>query len=109
MSALPSTASTSSFQLTRSDEQLNLLQTITMEVAAASDLSSALHIVLRRVCEKTGWTLGQAWLPDSNGAVLSLGPCCYCGNGDVSNFRTICQSMQFVSGIGLTGRVWQSK
>src|SRR6266404_8172368 len=79
------------------EEQLNLLQTITMEVAAASDLSSALHIVLRRVCEKTGWTLGQAWLPDSNGAVLCLGPCCYCGNGELNNFRTICQSMQFES------------
>ena len=37
------------------EEQLSLLQTITMEVAAASDLSSALDVVLRRVCEKTGW------------------------------------------------------
>ena len=46
------------------DEQLNLLQTITMEVAAATDLSSALKIVLRRVCEKTGWELGQAWVPN---------------------------------------------
>jgi len=40
------------------EEQLNLLQTITMEVAAVSDLASALEIVLRDVCEKTGWVLG---------------------------------------------------
>ncbi len=109
MSVLPSTASISSLQLTRSDEQLNLLQTITMEVAAASDLSSALHIVLRRVCEKTGWTLGQAWLPDSNGAVLNLGPGWYCGNGELDNFRTISQNVHFGPGVGLPGRVWQSK
>ena len=32
-----------------SEEQLNLLQTITMEVAAATDLSSALEVVLREV------------------------------------------------------------
>ena len=109
MSALPSTVSGTGFQLTRSDEQLNLLQTITMEIAAANDLSSALEIVLRRVCEKTGWTLGQAWLPDPSGAVFKLGPGCYCGNGELNNFRTICQSMQFKPGIGLPGRVWQSK
>ena len=41
------------------EEQLSLLQTITMEVAAASDLSSALEVVLRRTCEKTGWALGS--------------------------------------------------
>ena len=41
------------------EEQLSLLQTITMEVAAASDLASALEVVLRDVCEKTGWILGH--------------------------------------------------
>jgi hypothetical protein len=46
------------------EEQLSLLQTIAMEVAAASDLSSALEVVLGRVCEKTGWVLGQAWVPN---------------------------------------------
>jgi len=35
------------------EEQLSLLQTITMEVAAARDFSSALEVVLRRICEKT--------------------------------------------------------
>ena len=49
----------------QSEEQLSLLQTITMEVAAASDLSSALEVVLREVCEKTGWVLGHAWVPNS--------------------------------------------
>ena len=36
------------------EEQLSLLQTITMEVTAASDLASALEVVLRDVCEKMG-------------------------------------------------------
>jgi hypothetical protein len=38
-----------------SEEQLSLLQTITSELAAAGDLSSALKVVLRDVCETTGW------------------------------------------------------
>ena len=48
------------------EEQLSLLQTITVEVASAADLSSALEVVLRRVCEKTGWMLGQAWVPNQD-------------------------------------------
>ncbi len=37
-----------------SEEQLSLLQTITRELATADDLSSALRIVLRQICEKNG-------------------------------------------------------
>ena len=50
-----------------SEEQLSLLQTITSELTAADDLSSALEVVLRDVCEKTGWVLGHAWGAKSRG------------------------------------------
>ncbi len=53
-----------------SEEQLSLLQTITKELAVAEDLSSALEVVLRDVCEKTGWVLGHAWVPNTDGTVL---------------------------------------
>jgi PAS domain S-box-containing protein len=43
----------------RAEEQVGLLQAITMEVAVAPDLSSAIEVVLRRVCESTGWILGN--------------------------------------------------
>ncbi len=54
----------------QSEEQLSLLQTISMEVAAASDLASALEIVLREVCEKTGWVIGHAWVPNPDAVFL---------------------------------------
>jgi PAS domain S-box-containing protein len=91
------------------EEQLNLLQTITMEVAAASDLSAALEVVLRRVCEKTGWLLGQAWVPNQEGTVLDCGAVWFCGDADLKQFRAASEASQFIPGMGLPGRVWQSK
>ena len=91
------------------EEQLSLLQTITMEVAAAGDLSSALEVVLRRVCEKTGWVLGQAWVPSQDGMTLECGPVWFCGTADLQQFRTVSEKTRFILGAGLPGRVWKSK
>ncbi len=91
------------------EEQLSLLQTITMEVAAAGDLSSALEVVLRRVCEKTGWALGQAWVPKQDGTVLECGPAWFCGEAGLEQFRIASEKSSFLPGVGLPGRVWQSK
>ncbi|HYJ06490.1 MAG TPA: GAF domain-containing protein [Chthoniobacterales bacterium] len=91
------------------EEQLSLLQTITMEVAAAGDLSSALEVVLRRVCEKTGWALGQAWVPNQDRTALDCGPGWFCGNTDLKRFRAASEEAHFIPGVGLPGRVWKSK
>jgi len=94
---------------TQGEEQLSLLQTITMEVAAASDLASALEVVLRDVCEKTGWILGHAWVPNQDGTALEFRSSWYCGDGELKPFRTASEGLHFKSGIGLPGRVWKSK
>src|SRR5438046_3903690 len=91
------------------EEQISLLQTITMEVAAASDLSSALEIVLRRVCEKTGWELGQAWVPNRDKTLLVCGPVWFCGEDDLKHFRAVSEKSHFQPGVGLPGRVWKTK
>jgi PAS domain S-box-containing protein len=93
----------------QSEEQLDLLQTITMEVAAASDLASALEVVLREVCEKTGWVLGHAWVRDPDAGVLDLVAAWYCGDGELKPFRAVSEASHFERGVGLPGRVWKSK
>jgi PAS domain S-box-containing protein len=91
------------------EEQLSLLQTITMEVAAASDFSSALEVVMRRVCERTNWELGQAWVPNQDGTALDCGPIWFCGRADLTKFRAASEASHFIPGAGLPGRVWQAK
>ena len=93
----------------QSEEQLNLLQTITMEVATASDLASALEVVLREVCEKTGWVLGHAWMPNADGTALDLVAAWYCGDGELKPFKAVSEACHFEPRVGLPGRVWESK
>jgi PAS domain S-box-containing protein len=92
-----------------SEEQLNLLQTITTEVAAATDLRSALEAVLHDVCEKTGWVLGHAWVPNPDAAVLDVVAAWYCADAELKSFRRISEGSHFELGVGLPGRVWESK
>ena len=94
---------------TQSEEQLQLLQTITMEVAAAPDFASALKIVLREVCEKTGWVLGHAWVRNTDLDVLDLLATWYCGDGELTPFKVASEASHFQSGVGLPGRVWKTK
>jgi PAS domain S-box-containing protein len=91
------------------EEQLDFLQTITMELAAASEFAVALEIVLREVCEKTGWVLGHAWVRNPDVGVLDLVAAWYCGDGELKPFKAASEASHFEPGIGLPGRVWESK
>src|SRR5882724_11184036 len=92
-----------------SEEQLSLLQTISMEVATASDLASALEVVLREVCEKTGWVIGHAWVSNSDATALDLLVGWYCGDSELKPFKAASEASHFKPGVGLPGRVWESK
>ena len=93
----------------QAQERLSLLQTITMEVGAANDFASALEVVVRRVCEKTGWVIGQAWIPRLDGTVLDCSPACFSVGTGLEKFRKFSEATTFLPGVGLPGRVWSSK
>jgi signal transduction histidine kinase len=93
----------------QAQERLSLLQTITMEVAAANDFFSALEIMARRVCEKTGWVTGQAWIPRHDGTVLDCSPAWFSVAPGLERFRHYSEATTFLPGVSLPGRVWSSK
>ena len=99
----------SAIERRQAHEQLDLLQTITMEVEGANDLSSALEVVMRRVCEKTGWVIGQAWMPRYDSTVLDCSPAWFSVAAGLENFRKYSEATIFSPGVGLPGRVWLSK
>jgi signal transduction histidine kinase len=93
----------------QAQEQLSLLQTITLEAAAADDLSSALKVAMRRVCETTGWVIGQAWIPRHDGTVLECSPAWFSLATGLEPFRQSSEATTFLPGVGLPGRVWSAK
>ncbi len=93
----------------RAEEEIHLLQTITLAISEAKDLHSALGVTLRKVCEATGWILGQAWIPRPDGTALECSTAWYSSAEDLEKFRTLSEGFTFPPGRGLPGRVWSSK
>lgn len=93
----------------RAEEQVKLLQEISMEVAVAVDLHSALEVVLRKVCQTTGWVLGQSWIPRVDGSAIECGAAWFSAIDGLDNFRLGSEKSPMPPGVGLPGRVWTSK
>jgi PAS domain S-box-containing protein len=91
------------------EEQINLLHAITLDVVASHDLDSALEVVLRRVCEKTGWALGQAWVPRQDGSGLDCCPAWFATDEKLEAFRSYSMSITILPRRGLPGRVLESR
>ena len=92
----------------RAEKELRLLQDVTLAVSEAEDLHTALAVVLRQVCESTGWLLGQAWMPGETGR-LECVPAWHGNAAGLERFRKTSLDMTFARGSGLPGRVWESK
>jgi len=93
----------------RAEAEARLLQTIALGVGAAADLDEALAFLLRQVCETTGWAMGEAWLPDHDGAQLVCHPVWHGAAPGLEEFRQASVALRFAAGEGLPGRVWQTK
>jgi PAS domain S-box-containing protein len=91
----------------RADEELRLLQRMALTIGAAEDLRTALRLALETIGELTGWTAGESWLPDTGEGVLRRGPVSSREEG-LAEFHYASETMAFVRGEGLPGRVWQS-
>ena len=96
-------------ELRRAEEEVRLLQAISMDVSAAPDLDSALKVVLRHVCERTGWIIGQAWIPAADGTAVECSNAWFTSAQGLEEFRLGSENVRLPRGIGLPGRVWLSK
>jgi len=57
----------------RAEEEVRLLQTISLAISETRSLGDALSTTLRVICEATGWDYGEIWLPSADGRSLVVG------------------------------------
>ncbi|MBI3972075.1 MAG: PAS domain S-box protein [Chloroflexi bacterium] len=94
----------------RAEDQVRLLQTLLFAIGEADDLDGALAITLQKVCEATGWILGQAWVPSADGTRLTCSPAWYAAGERrrYQPFRDATAQLAPYPAQGLVGRVWQT-
>ena len=91
------------------DADLRLTESLAKAVATAPGFAGVLETSLHEICQLTGWSFGQAWLPEPTGRVLR---CRYVWHDDVeglAEFHVASRSLELTAGHGLAGRVWVSK
>lgn len=91
------------------EERMGLLHSIVDDVESATDLNSALDVVLRRLCQKTGWVLGQVWLPNEDHTALECCPSWFAAEPGFEEFRDASCSAIIPPGVDIPGRVWTSR
>lgn len=109
----------------QAEEEVRLLQTITQAISESPDFHACLEVVLRQICEVTGWSYGEAWIPDSNGLTLTCSTAWYgtsshedlpqgrsvnltSREANLETFRRASEVLTFPPALGLPGRVWLS-
>jgi diguanylate cyclase (GGDEF)-like protein len=96
-------------QQRRSEQELNLLQSIIQHAAYAGDMYSALRITLGMIHEITGWPMAQVWLPNAEGTLLESSSVWHCRDKELEVLRALSMGRSFALGEGLPGRVWRSR
>jgi PAS domain S-box-containing protein len=92
----------------RAEEELALAHDLALAVAGADSPERALEMVLRGICERTGWAIGQAWVLSPDGRTLVCSPAWHAATAGLSSFRRVTEALSFVPGIGLPGKAWES-
>ena len=93
----------------RAEEDVSLLQTILLSIAESPTLSAALRVVMEKICEATGWGIGQAWMPQPDGKALICSPAWYGRDDRFEKLRRISETMVLSPGEGLPGSAFASR
>lgn len=91
------------------DADLRLSESLAKAFATEPGFADVLETSLHAICKLTGWTFGQAWIPDADGRHLQ---CAYAWHEEVAGFaefHEMSRLRKIPPGSGLVGQAWVSK
>ena len=93
----------------RAQEVILLLQSTAILINKADNQDSVFAVVLRRICEFTGWVMGEVWVLLSDNRGFECGPAYYSRDEGLEKIREESRKITFGPGQGLVGQVWVSQ
>jgi PAS domain S-box-containing protein len=80
-----------------------------LALADSPALSDATPKILRAICQSLGWAHGALWELAGNAEVLTCVATWHEPDLPLTNFEAASKAMRFAPGVGLPGRVWESR
>ena len=88
---------------------LKLLQSVTVSISGARDLTNALERALESLCTATGWGYGEVWMIDERGDHIERMVHYSAPGVDVQPLIGAGATTRFTKGDGLPGRAWANR
>ena len=94
---------------TAAERRLSAQHAVTLALADSPALSDATPRVLRTICQYLGWAYGALWEVAGDAGVLACVETWREPELALARFEAASRKMRFPPGVGLPGRVWESR
>jgi PAS domain S-box-containing protein len=87
------------------DRELTLARELALAIGAAETVGEAMELTLRKICEMTGWRLGEAWVREGDELALAS----VWKQEQRDPFQSEVLGARTIRGRGLPGLAWESR
>jgi PAS domain S-box-containing protein len=90
----------------RVEAELAVSRELALAIGEAATVEAALRVALKKICERTGWVLGQAWVRRPGHTHLECSAAWHATCQGLEPFRRASETTTFEHGVGLPGSAW---
>ncbi|HKB63344.1 MAG TPA: EAL domain-containing protein [Burkholderiales bacterium] len=93
----------------RAEQLQSLEHTVSRSLAEADSVTAAVQAAVRAICETEGWESGRYFRWDDKAHMLRFADAWGVSDDVVQQFLAKSRELSYAAGVGLAGKVWQSR